>query len=206
MGNASGNFERGKTYWGPTATIDTTYAESIGLEGLRREFVDQAPGTGSGVKSLRSGRMVICRLVRNVSGITLAPKRVVKWAAGYRMKRVDGYVSTDSEEAAGVVDEHLGTGGVRNGDLFWLARRGPTLAQTSLSGDVSNSIAEGVMLMALSAVTSQSTTSGRVNPFVATSNQTFAVSAVLNRLGRAISAKTTANTNADVLIDLELLD
>lgn len=204
MDNVSQIFARGQTYNGPNKTLSATYATSVALEGVTKRFDDLDSATTTGAKVPRSQKQVTCMCVRNTSGITLEAKRVVRWASGYRNKRVDGYCTTDHSEVAGVVDEFL-TNGVRNHDLFWIAVRGPSLVKTSLGADATNVIALDDKLTALTAATSQATTAGRVQAFAATSNLTNAISATQNLIGYAMSAKTTANTNADVLVDLVIM-
>lgn len=206
MSNSVAGFpRRGRTFYeGNTPPTDANIGQSLKLEGLQKSFSDTDPSVTAGPKLNRSNRRVECRLVRNVSGITLAAKRLVTWAAGYRGRRVDGYATLGTQECAGVVDDHIGAAGVLDNDLFWLVQKGPCLCRTDVAALVS--IVEHDLLVALTAVTSQSTTSGRVVALVAgTTNVTFMVSAAVNRVGRAISAKTTANTNADILVDLEIL-
>lgn len=180
------------------------------IEGTIKTFVDKAPRTGSGATTRRTNGEVTCILVQNVSGIALDPKRPVKWAAGYRNRRVDGYCHVDSEECAGVVDEHYKSSGVPDNEYFWLVIKGPCLLKTSLAGSAENVIAEGDKLIALTAATSQATTAGRVVAWdlTATSQQTTngtQSKRMLFHLGTALSAKTTGNTNADLLVDLEIM-
>lgn len=192
----------GKTYHGGTPT---TIDKSLSLEGAEQWFKDEiAPTAGNGMATLRSGRMKLCRLVRNGSGIALTPGRAVSWASGYRGTRVGGYCTTTAAECAGIVDDRLPAAGVASNDLFWIVRKGPALCKTDLAGGANNVIAAGDVVVALTAATSQATTAGRVYSAataVTTNNDTI----TLNRIGRAMSAKTTANTNADVLIDLDII-
>lgn len=201
MSNVTTLPKRGQTYNGPSKTLSATYGTSVGVEGVVRTFDDLDSSSTSAAMVPRSSKQVTCVFVRNTSALTLQPKRVVKWESGYRNRRVDGYATTDWAEAAGVVDEFL-TNGVRQYDMFWLAVKGPSLVKTSLGGDATNVIAVDDKLAALTGATSGATTSGRVQAFAATSNLTNAVSAISNLIGYAMSAKTTGNTNADVLVDL----
>jgi hypothetical protein len=202
--NVSGLPRRGQTYFG--GTVPTTVGQSASVEGFQKTFNDVDPSAStSGPKTRRSNRKVECMLVRNGSGITLAAKRLVTWKAAYRGKRVGGYARLDFTEAAGVVDDHIGSGGVADGDLFWLVRKGPCLCRTPLEANALNVMNEGDVLVALTAVTSQATTAGRVAAWAVTSDVTSTFQAAINRVGRAMSAKTTANTNADVLVDLEIM-
>lgn len=199
---------RGKT-WYNGSTIDTGNYARPDLEGTTRVFKNTVAGTAGGIDTVRDAYDVYAVLVRNTSGVALLPGRLVTWATGYRHRRVDGYCTTTAQEVAGVVDDRLPSAGVPNGDMFWLLRKGHALVKTSLAADATNSIAEGAILYALTAVTSQSTTSGRFQPWVGTFGDTHttngtAGSIVMNQFGRAVSAKTTANTNVDCLVDLTL--
>ena len=194
---AAGLPNRGHTYHGGTPT---SIGRSVSLEGTEVHFEDDVVVNG-GPNTKRSGRTTLMRLVRNASGITLEPKRSVVWKTGFRGTRVDGYVATTAGEVAGVVDDQLGASGVANNDLFWIARKGPALVKNDIASGAGTVIAEGALVVALTAVTSQATTAGRV-----ASGSAATSSHVLNRIGKAMSAKTTANTNADVLVDLDILN
>jgi len=145
-----------------------------------------------------------CMMVRNESGINLLPGYAVSWTAGSRFKSVDGYVTVTAGEAAGIVDPYLKAAGVRDDDIFWLVRKGQVNVKTSLAGNAENVISEGDILYALTAATSQATTAGRVIAFAATTGTTSALQQLYNRIGRALSAKTTAQTNADVTVDVNI--
>jgi hypothetical protein len=195
---------RGKTFLtGPNRTAPTSPAGDKDLEGIKKAFRDIDFST-RGMKTLRTGGEVICQLVRNDSGIALLPKRVAVWKAGYRGRRVSGYVTTDYAMAAGVVDEWLPSAGVADDDLFWLTVKGPSRVLNDIAAATTAHIDEGAYIVALTAATSQATTAGRVQAFVATSNATNAVSEALNRIGVAMSTRTSANTNSDVLADILL--
>jgi hypothetical protein len=116
---------------------------------------------------------------------------------------VDGYTTLDWVRGDGVVDDHLPSAGVPNGDLFWLIVEGPALMRTDLAGGALNVISDGDRLAALTAATSQATTAGRVQSFVATTNVTNAISGVLNVCAIAMSAMTTGQTNSAVLADVK---
>jgi hypothetical protein len=204
MSNVQGTFRRGTTYnMGTTSTLTSSYGTSVNLEGHIGYFKDETVSSG-GIKTLRSDRTQKCMIVRNVSGIALLPKRIARWASGYVGRRVDGYTAVDNQWAAGVVDERLPAAGVPNYDLFWLQVAGPCLVNMPLSQNAD--IAEGDQLVAITAATSQATTAGRPQKLVATSNATTALTQALNKLGRALSAKSSSQTTADILVDLELMN
>jgi hypothetical protein len=191
---------RGKTYSGGTPS---SIGQSVGLEGYIQEFKDEVR-TGNGVLSQRSGQVTKAMLVRNVSGFALLPGRSVAWATGYRGRRVNGYTATTAQEVAGYVDDKLPSTGVADDDLFWLLRKGPALIKTPNAGGAGNVFAEGDVLVALTAVTTGAVTSGRA-AVLATAATTNTALAIVNKIGRVMSAMTTAQTNADMLVDLELM-
>lgn len=194
--------QRGKTYLtGPNRTADSTATVSLAIEGIKKVFkdLDYTGTAGVFAKAPRSGGEVECILARNASAISLLPGRVCVWKTNKQGKQVDGYVSLDAGLVAGVVDEWLPSTGVPTNDYFWLVRKGPCLVKKSLDG---NSLVKDDYVIAITAATSQATTAGRITSILSTSNQTYAMSAALNRLGLAMS--TTATTNADVLVYLDI--
>lgn len=199
--NVSGGLPNpGKTYHGGTPA---SIGRSADLEGTEVKFKDEVR-VGNEPRRIRSGRFREARLVRNTSGIALTPGRSVVWQAGHRGKRVNGYSSVTSQEVAGYVDPGLPATGVANNDLFWLFRKGPTLIKTPLASGAGNVFAEGDVLGALTAVTSQAATAGYPAVLV-TASTALAASAILNRVGRVMSAMTTAQTNVDMLVDLDII-
>jgi hypothetical protein len=108
-----------------------------------------------------------------------------------------------------VVDDAVASDGVAIGDLFWLYRRGPTIVRTALD-TAHSAVALDDMLLAITAAASTSTTAGRVYPWTGlTSTVTQTTDGTqsrrtINRIGRAMSATTSGNTNSDLLVDLML--
>jgi hypothetical protein len=186
---------RGKTYHAGTPT---SIGRSVELEGTEVKFRDDVK-SGSGPTSLRSGRFTTCKLVRNVSGFALAPKRLVSWAAGYRGTRVDGYVAATAGEVAGVVDDRLPVAGAADDDLFYIMVKGPGLCVNDL-GTGASAISDGAFLVALTAVTTGAVTAGRI-----ASGNAATLGHIQNSIGRAMSATTSANTGANVLVDLQII-
>ncbi len=199
---------RGQTLLSGAGRTLSSSGQASKLEGLAKWFADR-DSTATRLNALRSQKRVLMMLVRNASGIALASKAVVTWASGYRNKRVAGYCTLDHQEIAGVVDEFIGSSGVPANDLFWLAVKGPALVRKSNAADATCLINAGDILTSLTAATSQAATAGRIQPFGTTTNVTNAVSIILNRIGRALSASTTAQTGGsatpNLLVDLELI-
>ena len=134
--------------------------------------------------------------------------RSVTWKAGYIGKRVDGYATTDYDaDVAGVIDERLSNGCPTN-DMCWMVVQGPTLVKSALS-DYDDDLDALGRVAAITAATSQATTAGRIQPFAVTDSYTTAATEthtkILGIIGRAISGRTTNNTDADVLCYIDLL-
>ena len=150
----------GTTLYGTTSTIDTSdYGSSVITEGTKAVFDWTDPSD----KTKKDNRKIHCIAVRNTSGITLMRRMCVIWSstAGERGKRVTGYSNVEAEEIAGVVDDRLGTAGVRNGDMFWLMVKGPVLATTCLAASAATgAFSVGVLLFAQTAASSIANTTG----------------------------------------------
>lgn len=214
MNDTTAPFDRGRTFY-DGRTIDTNNYDGTHLEGLVASFPDTDPSNRT---LRRSAGQTICVLVRNTSGVTLPPKRAVAWASGYRGKRVDSITRTTAQEVAGIVDEHVGTGGVPNGDLFWLCVKGPSLVKAPLTGAehaVAAGIAIGDMLVALTQATSSSTNAITGGGRFTTQNGTFsaaqttdgtAILMLANKVGRAMSAITSGQTTDSTINVLAMID
>lgn len=189
-------FERGQTASTGLSSVDATVLDN--LEG--HEFVVEDVNPATGV--VRTSRPVRLRLVRNKAGFALLPKRLVSFraSAGVYGSHVDGYADTTAEHSV-PVDEYLPSTGVADNDLFYVVIEGPALCLTDLAGGANNLFSAGDNLVALTAATSGATTAGRVAPQDLTGATSTLALQVQNRIGRALTAKTTGNTNADVLID-----
>jgi hypothetical protein len=201
--------KQGQTFFGGEVPSATAFGQTVALEGTVKEWPDNITVAGQGADGRRSGRTRHSLLVRNTATVKLLPKRVVKWQSGFRGRRVDGYCNVSDEAVAGVVDDAVASDGVAIGDLFWLYRRGPTIVRTAL--DTTNSpVALDDMLLAITAAASTSNTAGRVYPWTGlTSTVTQTTDGTqsrrtINRIGRAMSATTSGNTNSDLLVDLML--
>jgi hypothetical protein len=199
-------FGLGQTYYGTGGTIPSTPTQSKALVGFTGTFFEDWTHSGNyaaGPRARETQEEVDAILVRNAAGVNLLPGRVAKWEDEVA-RTVGGYTTLTAEYAAGVIDPRLPSAGVRDGDLFWLIRRGPCLLKTALEGDANNVINAGDILYALTAATSQAITAGRVQPWAGTQTSTSTTDGtgskiVFNNFARALSAKTTANTNADLL-------
>src|SRR4051812_27789861 len=204
--NENPPFDRGQTFYNG-ATIDTNDLGGLSLEGQEFEFEDinWSSSSSPGAKPARTNRRVRVRVVRNVAAIALLPKRLVTFQlSGVNYgARVDGYADVTSERSF-PVDEYLPAAGVPVNDLFYIVVHGPALVLTPLAA-LANVIAVGDRVAALTAATSGATSAGRVTPLAGAVTGPDLVAEVINTVGYALSAKTTANTNADLLVEVGLV-
>lgn len=155
----------------------------------------------------RSSSPKVAVLLRNTAGFALRPKRVARCYASAGSKLVtesDGYATTLAEGPCVFVDDLLPAAGVADDDIFWGIIQGETLALAPLSGAAFNDteIAVGDSIVTATGSTAGATTSGRIAGY-ALANATDAAGAysqARNSLGRALSARTSGETAADVLI------
>ena len=211
---------QGKTFYGSSQTIpeSTAYeAESLILEGREGTFKHNDV---TDPEKVLSNRTVTRRLMRNSSGITVYAGMLVIEEAGYEGKRFDGYAGDGAVAVAvaGVIDQHLGSAGCRNGDLCWVTTDGPTLAYTAnQTGGFTNSnlIAVGDHLHAMSAGASTANTTGGTSAddggkftnwvLTGTSQETTdggSPKKILNVFAKAMSAATSGETNTLKLINV----
>ena len=150
------------------------------------------------VKPRLSGVPVVARMMRNVSGFALLPGRLCTGdaTAPNIFIRAKGYSATTAEGPLAVVDEYLPSAGVADQMIFWGIIDGPTQVLTDLAGGANNLVPVGTRLVSLTAATTGATTAGRVAPQDLTGATATLGAQILNVLGRALSAKTTSNTNA----------
>lgn len=195
-------FSLGQTF-GPTTPNDSLTGPASGSYGDNwvgavKEFTDVNPTTGV----LRTNRRKVCVAVRNASGVTLQPKRLVQFstAAGKVFSEVTGYAAVANEERVGVVDEWLPASGVANGEVFWVTVEGPTEVATAITG---TAVASGDRLCAITAaastgsITNASTdAAGRVTPSTLSAATSGAGNNGIGVIAYATSAGTTTGTNA----------
>lgn len=151
--------------------------DGTGWVGAVKVFPDVNPATGK----VRSNRLKTCIAVRNTSGQALKPKRAVAFASG-SYSEVSGYTRLTNDTVAGIVDEFLPSGGVAANDVFWVTIAGPTEVF------VSQTVAVGDILAAVTAHTTNATDSAGTGGYGATVNVTVAPQ--VGRLGRVVSGTT----------------
>lgn len=160
--------------------------------------------SGVGANTLRTNDDTKVMVVKNSSGITLLPSRLVVFKAGTNMQEVDGYTTTTAAEAAGIVDPLL-TNGVLDGDDFLIVVDGICTGLTAVAPAEGNVITEGSYCCSLTAAASTGGSTAECGRLVSATvaGLTGATLVLANsiRFGffRALSAKTTANTAATIL-------
>lgn len=194
---------RGQTFYGPTATIDTSNYGGKEWAGVEMEFIDRNPFSNT-QPNPRSNRIVKCRFVRNVAGVALLGQKLASIATGTYGAHIDGYCTLIAQTNVFPIDEYLPAAGVRNYDMCWIVTEGPALVLNDLAGAANNNLTIDTIVCALTAVTSQSTTAGRIMPIdtSGTTATTTQMKMVMGMLGRVLTAKTTTQTNVGVLIDI----
>lgn len=162
----------------------------------------------------RLGRQLIGIPVLNNSGITLLGKRFarLKRSGGKEdLMRVDGYAAATAEKGLVFIDEYLSTVGVADKYYFWGIVGGMVTGLTPTAGaDFGGAdIAISDDLVSATAATSQTSSAGRVGQpsfTAATAGNTAAgfdgYRMALRSVARALSARTTGETNADILLHL----
>lgn len=205
--NENPPFGRGETFYNG-ATIVSADLGGLNLEGMIWVFEDlQYNSVGQvGAKPARTNREVHCMCVRNVGTVNILPKQCVNLqTAGtdgrFYEGRVDGksFVTAQRTYPA---DEWLPAAGVPPNDLFWIVIEGPATVQTPLDGGADNVFNVGTVVVALTGATSGATTAGRVAPQDLTGATSLLGNQIQNAVGWALSAATTANTNADLLVEV----
>ena len=190
------------------STIDTN--NLMGGEFIGRKYIvediDYA-STNVGVKPKRSNRSRVIMAVRNDTGVAVLPKRIVtlKKGAGEFLGEVDGYADFLGEAHAYPADEFMPAAGAPNNDVFWVVLEGPamTLTPSAWPATSPNDITIGDEICAQTAADSNvaaNTLSGRACG--RTSDYPTALTAHRVVVGKAMSAKTSGNTNADLLVEV----
>jgi len=210
----------------PGETLDTSrfdYKDADTDEALIKQWeggewdwpdVDySATSQGVHVKPRRSQKTVRRRLVRNVSGQALLPKRLVRFqdTADGVGARVDGY-AIDTAEEGFPVDEFLPAArGIPDNHLGWIVVKGPAMCLTNAESDNDNNISSGGAVCCQDVGASSGDPAGgriginNIYTSDATTNVEMAaiVAAVANNVGFAISSLADADsTDEDVLIEV----
>lgn len=190
-------FPRGETFFGST-TPDSADANALALMGRVYEVIDKPVKSGRAA----TGRTIRLICLRNEAAVALESKRLAIFKAGKEGLAVDGYARLEDALCVAIDDEY-GSNTVAVNDLFYAVLSGPCLVLTNLAADATNVIGVADFVSAATAVTSGSTTAGRIQ-LNALTGKTAADLAKANRniLGQAGTARTTGNTNSATLVYL----
>ncbi len=179
--------------------------------GRRATFKDldySISGLVSG-RSQLSGYDIEAIFLRNNSGVTLYPGYLAQVARTGReaVKEVIGYNNRADTHGCVLVDQWLPSTGVPNGYGFWGIIKGVVTAKTPMvDTDFNGDVAAFAPLVCVTAQFTTATTAGRLAN-ITLAGQT-AATASLNYMagivGRALSTKTTANTNTSLLVALNI--
>ncbi len=184
-------FARGKVF-GITSSTDGAYL-------LGQEFIVEDKDPADPTKK-RSNRLVRLRAVRNSASVALLPKRIAVYKTATQNTEIDGYTTTTAAPFAGIVDEFLPAAGAAANEVLYITTKGPSLVLTDVAQ--TDDVAVGDRLVSLTAATSQATTAGRLDLQVLTGATAVLGGQIHNAIGLAMSAITSANTNAGLLVDV----
>jgi len=208
-------FARGETFANGNLEILNAATGPYGLGGINlegKEFVFEPNADGEGGASYGllgpdpNGRPIRVKVVRNVSGIALKPKRLVRYqlaTAGINLEtRVDGYTAAVGDVPAGIVDEFLPLAGVPDQDLFYLVIDGPTIGTSLTTGSVS--INQGDRLVPGAGTNKTSADAGCLDSQILTGATATLANNIQNRVGRSdsITQVTTNTANVPVVVHL----
>jgi hypothetical protein len=181
--------------------------------GLRYVFpASRLTGNIRGSKGRFTGRTITAMLVRNVAGFAILGKRVVKLAesGGYSdFETVDGYCAVKADAHVAFSDPFLTSAGVADDDIFWVILEGPTTVLSPFEGGgFDKAISVGDPLVGATGSTTGTSGVGRVSVGGVLAGGSLAATEAYaharNNLGRALSARTTGETNAEILVDAHI--
>jgi hypothetical protein len=199
----------GQTLSGKDSDGNLIHTDKLGLIYEFPTFLASGDNRGQKYRP-GGGRHIQAVLLRNTAGYVLLPGRLglLDTTAGYGgVQNVIGYTAALAAFGVVVIDPFLGSETVADDDIFWGIIGGPVLCKTPIADTAFNGdIAVGAKLIAVTGTTTGATTSGRVGNASLANNTSaqgaFDQSCAL--VGRALSARTTGNTNADILVEVLL--
>jgi hypothetical protein len=178
--------------------------------GLRYTFpANRLTGNLRGSVTKLTGRTITAMLVRNEAGFAILGKRTVKLkeSGGYGdLEAVDGYCAIKADAHVVFSDPNLPAAGCADDDIFWVILEGPTIVLTPFeAGGWDKAIVAGDPLVGATGSTTGTSGVGRVSAGGVLAGGSLAATDAYNHarnnLGRAMSARTTGETNADLLVD-----
>lgn len=201
---------------GQTLTGTDSDGNLINGHWLGQEFVFPASASAAGQlrgqKGRLTGRTIRARLVRNVAGFAVLGKRVVKFveSGGYSdFETIDGYCAVKADAHLAFSDPNLPSAGCADDDIMWVIIEGPTTVLSPFeAGGFDKAIAAGDPLVGATGSTTGTSGVGRVSVGGVLAGGSLAATDAFNHarnnLGRALSARTTGETNAEILVDANI--
>lgn len=162
--------------------------------------------TGGSAKPTLSGLLVLCRLVRNVSGAAVAPKRLVT-VDPTRPGEITGYTTTVNTDNVAVVDEYLPSAGCPDDDVCWVVLKGPTTCITPHTGDFAAAIVAGDWLVSATTsatfhgrpISAQTVTTNNAGSPTTASTDSLS-KATRNKFGKAMAAALATAVDTDLRV------
>jgi hypothetical protein len=162
-----------------------------------------------GNKSRLTGRTITVMAVRNEAGFAVLGKRAVKLkeSGGYGdFEAIDGYCAVKADAHVVFSDPNLPSAGCADDDIMWVVLEGPTIVLSPFeAGGFDKAIVAGDPLVGATGSTTGTSGVGRVSVGGVLAGGSLAATEAYaharNNLGRALSARTTGETNADILVD-----
>lgn len=193
-------------YQGVTADIPALVADRgyQNLIGKTWEVEDYHPETGV----WRSNRYVTIRFVYNASGVTIYAKQLCQIDPDEPGKVLGCVIATN--DAGLPADEYLPSGGVPDGDGFYVVERGPAIIDNAVAEITPNLIVVGDLIVGatINATSGEGADTGRIGAaaFAVTSQVTdlaTVLAALQNCVGKAMSAAATSGvTDEEILVDV----
>lgn len=165
-----------------------------------------------GNKTKYTGKPVTAILLRNELGAAILGKRVAKLkeSGGYGdVEAVDGYCAFKADGHVVIVDSFLPAAGCADDDIFWGIVKGtvPILSPFEGAG-FDKAIVAGDPLVGATGSTTGTSDVGRVSVGGVLAGGSLAATEAYNHarnnVGRALSGRTTGETNAEVLADVNI--
>lgn len=199
--------ELGETLQGKDADGNLINGEKLGM--VYTFPASRFSNTIRGNKGRLTGKVIKAILLRNEAGFAVLGKRTAKLKEGGGtgdVEAVDGYCAVKADAHLVFTDPYLPAAGCADDDIFWGILEGPTLVLSPFEGGgFDKAIAVGDPLVGATGSTTGTSGVGRVSVGGVLAGGSLAATDAYNQarnnLGRALSARTTGETNADILVD-----
>lgn len=155
------------------------------------------------VKPLRSNARRKVMAVRNVSGATLARKRLVSLEISTTLcvTSFDGYGWVLYQQRCYPIDEFIGTAGVADDDICWVVVEGPATCTNGAAVDTTEEIADGDALVVKAGTSATNADAGRVVKIDTTATD-LPASAHIGLVGYSMGVRLTTEVTSDILVNI----